>query len=375
MSLGLALAVFALMLILNAVLVASEYALVAIRPTQVEALRLRSPASRRVAALARLKEDPGSTLAAIQVGITMTNLLLGWIGEPAVSAVIDWALGPLAGVLSAALVRGTSFAVAFLLITLLTVVLSELLPKVVTLRHVEGIATACARPVLVLRGALWPLVRAMNAVANAITRPLGLGRVDRAEGVAHTHDEIRVIATEAAADGVLTPAERSLILNTLSLGKRTARQIMVSRIHVEYLDLKRTMNDNLKVLENHLYSRLPLCDGGMDKVFGVVSTKEFLMAYADDGDPSVMQLIARPAAFVPETLTVDKLFPMFGKQGTQMLFLVSEYGGVEGIVTLKDVVDELLREAAATTEAASDNPAPAQQASKLNHTTKKGPED
>src|SRR5678816_4028362 len=87
------------------------------------------------------------------------------------------------------------------------------------------------------------------------------------------------------------------------------------------------------------------CDGGMDKVFGVVHTKEFLMAYEDDGDPSVMQLIARPSTFVPETLTVDKLLPAFYEHQTQMLFLVSEYGGVEGIVTLKDVVDELMRQA------------------------------
>jgi putative hemolysin len=116
-------------------------------------------------------------------------------------------------------------------------------------------------------------------------------------------------------------------------------------VHVDYLDLKRSMADNMKVLEGRLHSRLPLCDGGMDKVFGVVHTKEFLLAYEDDGDPSVMQLIARPPVFVPETLTADKLLPVFSEQHTQMLFLVSEYGGVEGLVTLKDVVDELLREA------------------------------
>src|SRR5205085_59648 len=110
-----------------------------------------------------------------------------------------------------------------------------------------------------------------------------------------------------------------------------------------YLDWKRSMTDNMGVLESRLHSRLPLCDGGMDNVFGVVHTKEFLLAYSGDGDPSVMQLIARPPVFVPETLTVDKLLPIFSAQGTQMLLLVSEYGGVEGIVTLKDVVDELLR--------------------------------
>jgi CBS domain containing-hemolysin-like protein len=353
MPLPLALALVPVLISFNAFFVAAEYALVAIRTTQIEALRLARPRSRAVAAIALLKEQPGSTLAAIQVGITMLNLLLGYIGEPAVSRLLDWMFHPLVRVLPAAAVHAISFAISFIIITLLTVVLSELLPKALTLRYVEPVALFTARPILVIRGLLWPLVRLMNGVANAITRPLGLGRVDEVDednsGNRITSEEIRLITSEAAADGILTQAERSLILNTLSLGKRTARQIMVSRIHVDYLDLKRTMADNMRVLEGRLHSRLPLCDGGMDKVFGVVSTKEFLLAYEDDGDPSVMQLIARPAVFVPETLTVDKLLPIFSEQHTHMLFLVSEYGGVEGIVTLRDVVDELLGEADAPT--------------------------
>jgi CBS domain containing-hemolysin-like protein len=345
MSIGLALATVPALILLNAFFVASEYALVAIRTTQIEAMRLRRPRSGAVAAVAELKAQPASTLAAIQVGITMVNLILGWIGEPAIGAVLNWAFGPLLRVLPAGLVHAVSFVLSFVIITLLTVVLSELLPKALTLRYVEPVALFTSRPVLFARKVLWPLVWVMNGVANAITGRLGLGRVDEVETAGHTSDEIRLIATEAAADGVLTPAERSLILNTLSLGKRKASQIMVSRVHVDYLDLRRSMADNMRVLDSRLHSRLPLCDGGMDKVFGVVHTKEFLMAYEDDGDPSVMQLIARPAVFVPETLTVDKLLPIFSDQHTQMLFLVSEYGGVEGIVTLKDVVDELLTKA------------------------------
>ena len=165
MSLGLALALVPLLILLNALFVAAEYALVAIRSTQIEALRAKGASPRAVAALARLKEDPASTLAAIQVGITMLNLLLGWVGEPAVSALIDWAFHPLVAVLPAGLVRGISFALAFLIITLLTVVLSELLPKVITLRHVEAVAVACAPSVLFVLRALWPLVRVMNKLS------------------------------------------------------------------------------------------------------------------------------------------------------------------------------------------------------------------
>jgi CBS domain containing-hemolysin-like protein len=343
MSLEAGLSLVPVLILANAFFVAAEYAVVATRGAQIEALRA---AGRRRTALAMeaLKDHPAASIGAIQVCITMTNLLLGWIGEPAMTALLGRAAGTLGGLVPHAVYTFVSTVLSFLVVTLLTVVFSELLPKALTLRYVPAVAVLTAVPVLQIRRAVRPLVWVMNGLANAVTKPLGLGDVEEMEEAGHSREEVVLLAHEAAADGVLTHAERSLILNTLSLGKRTARQIMVSRIHVDHLDLRRSMADNMKVLEERLHSRLPLCDGGMDRVFGVVHTKEFLMAYEDDGDPSVMQLIARPAVFVPETLTVDKLLPAFYEHQTQTLFLVSEYGGVEGLVTLKDVVDELMSE-------------------------------
>jgi CBS domain containing-hemolysin-like protein len=342
MSLGVALALVPLLILLNAFFVAAEYALVAIRTTQIEALRIKRP-GRSTTALAELKENLAETVAAVQVGITMINLLLGYIGEPAMGQLLDWLFAPLMRLVPGVM-HAISFVLSLIIVTLLTVVLSELVPKAVTLRYVEPVGLLVARPIRLFERVTWPLVWLMNKLANGVIVPMGLGRVEDIEKQSHTTEELMLIATEAAADGVLTPRERSLILNTLSLGKRPARQIMISRVHVDYLDLKRSMDENMAVLESRLHSRLPLCDGGMDHVFGVVTTKEFLSAYQAGADPSVMQLIARPAVFVPEKLTVDKLLPLFSEHQTQMLFLVSEYGGVEGLVTLKDVVDELLRE-------------------------------
>jgi CBS domain containing-hemolysin-like protein len=345
MSLAVGLSLVPILILANAFFVAAEYAVVATRGAQIEALRAVGR-WRTALAMEALKDHPAASIGAIQVCITMTNLLLGWIGEPAMGTLIGLAVGSLGGLIPHGVFVLISTLLSFLVVTLLTVVFSELLPKALTLRYVPAVAVLTAVPVLQIRRAVRPLVWVMNALANAVTRPLGLGDVEEMEEAGHSREEVVLLAHEAAADGVLTHAERSLILNTLSMGKRTARQIMVSRIHVDHLDLRRSMADNMKVLESRLHSRLPLCDGGMDKVFGVVHTKEFLMAYEDDGDPSVMQLIARPPVFVPETLTVDKLLPAFYEHQTQMLFLVSEYGGVEGIVTLKDVVDELMSETA-----------------------------
>ena len=207
-----------------------------------------------------------------------------------------------------------------------------------------AVATLTAVPVLwVLRGAR-PLVWLMNAMANAVTVPLGLGRVDRMEKEWHTAEEIRQIASQAFEQGTVTPRERSLILNALALGRRKARQVMVPRVRVAYVDLKRPMEDNRRVINEHLYTRLPLCDGGMDHVLGWVPTKEFLSAYNAAGESSVLQLLARPAVFYPENVALDGLLTVFHRNQTELIFLVDEYGGVEGIVTLQDVVNELLRE-------------------------------
>ena len=166
-------------------------------------------------------------------------------------------------------------------------------------------------PVLAIQRAIFPLVWVMNATANAVTRPLGLGRVEDFENQQVTIDELRLMANQAAADGVVTPRERSLVLNSLTIGLRTARQIMVPRVKVAFLDVRRSMDENLEVTNQYLFNRLPLCDGGLDNVLGVVRTNEFLAAYYAGGDSSVLPLISVPPVFVPESATLDRLLETF----------------------------------------------------------------
>src|SRR5688572_1686335 len=326
---------------LNAFFVVSEYAVVAVRPAEVQTLRSRG--SRRAAdAIEALKADPASAIGAIQVCITMTNLLLGWIGEPAMSAVLHKAFGPLIH-LSPGVMSAVATGLSFLVVTLLTVVFSELLPKALTLRYVVTAAALTAVPIQFVRKMTSPIVWLMNFVANLVTVPLGLGRVEEFEKQRVTPDELRLLTTQAAEEGSVSARERSLVLNSLAMGRKRANEIMVPRVGIAYLDLKRTADENLAVIEQHLYGRLPLCDGGMDRVIGVVRTKEALTAFHQQADNSVLQLITDEPVFVPENLTLDRLLETLHGRRTQMVFLVDEYGGVEGLVTLQDVVDELLR--------------------------------
>lgn len=326
---------------LNAFFVAGEYALVAARSVHLEALR-RSGHVKSVAAMEQLKRDPASAIGAIQVCITATNLALGWIGEPAMSRVLLALLGPLAQSVPPAVYRPVSVVLSFLVVTLLTVVFSELLPKALTLRHVPPVVVLTASPIVVVGRAVQPLVWLMNKLANLVTLPLGLGRIEAMEQENASVEELRLMATDAAREGVLSSEERSLILNTLSLNHRPVNRLMVPRGQVEFLDLKKSMDENRKTMGARLHTRYPLCEGELDRTVGVVRTKQFLSAYHASADTSVLQLIADEPLFIPEISTVGQVLTLFSRKRTEFAILVDEYGGVAGLVTLRDIVDELL---------------------------------
>jgi CBS domain containing-hemolysin-like protein len=342
MPLTLSLSLVPVLILLNAFFVAAEYAVVAAKPDQIESMRRRG---RRAAAAAieALQASPASAIGAIQICITMTNLMLGWIGEPAMSAVLYRLFGPLIR-LSPGFMGAVSTALSFIVVTLLTVVFSELLPKALTLRYAEAAASLTAAVVLWIKKVVTPLVWLMNKLANALTRPLGLGSVEDMEARQVSVEELRLLAVQAGEEGVLRPRERSLVLNSLALGRRKAKEVMVPRTRVAYLDLSKSMDENRRVVDEHLYTRLPLCEGDLDHVIGVVHVKEFLAAHEAGGDVAVLRLIAAPAVFIPETLSLDRVLTTLHEHHTQVAFLVDEYGGVEGMLTLQDVVDELVGE-------------------------------
>jgi CBS domain containing-hemolysin-like protein len=273
----------------------------------------------------------------------MTNLLLGWIAEPAMSALLGQLFEPVIR-LSPTVLSAVAVGLGFLIVTLLTVVLSELIPKALTLRYAPASAILTALPILWIRSCVRPLVWIMNGMANLITRPLGLGRVEDVEEQRITVDELQMMVTQAAEQGVLSPRSRTLALNALALGRRKARQIMVPRVQVDYMDLRWSMRKNYDVVQERLFTRLPLCDGGLDHVVGIINVKQFLTAYKAEGETSVLRLLAAPPVFAPETATPDRLLALLGEKQTEMLFLVDEFGGVEGVVTLRDVVAELIGE-------------------------------
>lgn len=328
-----------LLIAANAFLVVAEYVVVAIRPHQIEGLRKRGR-TRLVRAIESLKGDAASAIGAIQVGITMTNLLLGWIGEPAMTWLLLWTFAPIVE-LAPRLLRPVSTVLSFFLVTFLTVVFSELLPKALTIRFVVAAAAVTAIPITILRRVLSPLVWLMNKTANAVTVPLRLGRIEDLEETPITADELRYLAAEAAENGSVTVRTSLMIANAIRLPGKRAHAIMVHRFQVDVVDLACSMEQNRQVVQSRFHTRFPLCDGGTDHVIGIITAKEFVEAYYQQADISVLRLLAQGVTFVPESLPLDRLIEAFHQNKTEMLIVVSEYGSTQGIVTLRDVVDEL----------------------------------
>jgi putative hemolysin len=333
-----------LLILLNAFFVAAEYALVALRSSQVQTMRQQGYVF-TARAMEQMRAQMPNALGTIQICITLVNLLIGWTVEPAMTALLTRLLGGIDLGLHPTTWQFISTSTGFIVVTLVTVVVSELVPKALTLQHTEIVARLTAQPMVQIQRLIFPLVWLMSMLASATTRLLGLGAVE-IEGRPMSAEEIHAIATESGQAGSLTPREQSLILNTLTLGKRSAHEIMVPRVRVTYLDLKRTMEENFQTIEEHLFSRFPLCNGGMDHVIGVVYTKEFLVAHEAEPntESTVLSLIARPAFFVPVTVSLDRLLTTFHERRTHMVLLVDEHGGIDGLVSVTDVMDELVGE-------------------------------
>jgi CBS domain containing-hemolysin-like protein len=330
--LGLVLGLF--LVLLNGFFVAAEFALVKVRPTQVDPHVARG--SRRGRAARHMIHHLDAYLSATQLGITLASLALGWIGEPAFA----WLVRPLVSLVpgaSPALVSTASITAAFLLITILHIVLGELAPKSLAIRKPEGSALWTALPLLLFYKVTYPAIWLLNHAANALLRLVGVEPVAESE-LAHDESELRLLLASADPSR-LSSQKRELLDNIFELSNRVARQIMVPRGDVVYLSTTRTLADNLAVARESGHTRFPLCEGDLDRAVGLVHIKDLFRA----GERiAALAEVARELVFVPETLQADRLLRRMRARRLHMVAVVDEYGGVSGIVTMENVIEEIV---------------------------------
>ncbi len=328
------LAVLALVL-LNGFFVAAEFSLVRIRETQLDTLVAKN--WRRAKMARHIVRNLNSYLSATQLGITMVSLGLGYLGEPIFSSL----LGPifnLFGLESTEWIKTISLVVGFSVLTFLSVVAGELAPKWLTIQKPLPIALWSAYPLHWFYIALYPFNRLLNHAARFLLEKIGISPDDKADG-AHSEEELRLVlaSTQNTAGG------RNIVLNALDLRHRVVREVMRPRQEIAAFNSDATIAECLALAEKTRYSRFPLCENGnLDKTLGVVHIKD-LYALRDKARTAADLLIAaRKLIYVPETARLERLLQLFLERKLHFAFVVDEYGGTLGIVTLENALESLV---------------------------------
>ncbi len=324
----------------NGFFVAAEFALVKVRSGQIDQLAEKGNWAAKLTSRALDRLD--SYLSASQLGITVASLGLGFAIEKLVRP-LERLLGgaePAAGATTAASFSVAS-VLAFSMVTFLHMALGEQAPKSLAIRSAKGIALWTAPVLVAFYYVFFPVIWLLNAASNLTLYLLGLGRTDHAE-VAHTEEELRHIVAESAAGGHLSRNERVLFENALNLEEKTARRVMVPRPDIVYLSLSRPLEDNLRIARQTGHSRFPLCEDDLTTVIGMIHVKDLFRAGSSNGTRPDLRKLARAVPFLPESLRLDQLLVQFQRSQVHLAMLLDEYGSVVGMVSLEDVLEELV---------------------------------
>lgn len=323
-----------LLVALNGFFVAAEFALVKVRPTQIDPHVSRG--SKRAKVARHMIEHLDSYLSATQLGITLASLALGWVGEPAFA----WLVQPVASRLGLGpeATHATSLWTAFVTISVLHIVLGELAPKSLAIRKAESTTLWIAWPLYVFYKVTYPAIFLLNKAANAILKLFGIAPVTEG-GHAHDEEELRLLLASSVVTQLSLP-KRQLLANIFELSNRIARQVLVPRGDVVYLSTERSLEENLKTARESRHTRFPLVKGDdLDKLIGMVHIKDLFRA---EGTVRSIEEVCRKMPMVPETLKLDRLLRRMRAEKIHMAAVLDEYGGVSGIVTLENVIEEIV---------------------------------
>jgi len=329
--------VLALLFILaNGFFVATEFALVKVRPTQLAELLSRG--SKRARMTKRIMKRLDAYLAAAQVGITLASLALGWIGEEAFAPILIPLFSAL-GVFAAPVAHSISITISFILISALHIVLGEQVPKFLAIDKPVGVAVWTSHLLHAFYIVTYPAIWLLRTATNGALRLFRI-RVGDAEGGVHSVDELRALLASSEKAGILSEENREIIEGVFQFSKRTARQIMVPRTDVVLLSTTKTIEENLEVIRTTRHTRYPLCEGTLDQTIGLIHVKDLLLAQLR-GPGQTLEQLKREILFVPENSTVEQLLQQFIEYKTHMAVVVDEYGGASGIVSLENITEEL----------------------------------
>lgn len=334
---GIYIVIIFLLVLANGFFVASEFALVGVRRSRIETLA--ADGDRKAERLLNLLDNLNAYISATQLGITMASLALGWIGEPVFAHLLE---EPLKGRVSETVLHTISFAIAFTIITFLHIVLGELAPKTLALERAERVALAISWPMRVFYKLFsWP-IRMLDWAGTRTVRLFGLHPSGEHASI-YTEDELRHLIDISRQSGHLQAEEQRLIQGVFDFSESEVREAMVPRTQMVALPVTSTLDEARTKFRDTGYSRLPVFDSSMDNIVGVLYRKDLDMGQAD---PAAFDLakIARPAMFIPATATLGTALTQMQSERVHVAFVLDEHGGIEGLLTLEDLLEEIVGE-------------------------------
>ncbi|GEN82720.1 UPF0053 protein YhdP [Sporosarcina luteola] len=334
-------AAFAALIAFTAFFVASEFAIVKVRTTRIN--QLVAEGNRKAVTAKKIISNLDEYLSACQLGITITALGLGMLGEPTVKLILE----PVFSHLDLAPHTATilSFIIAFTIVTFLHVVVGELAPKTIAIQRAEAITLSTAKPLILFYFIMYPVIKGMNGSARFITRLFGFKTVSESE-VAHSEDELRMILTDSLEGGEINQSEYKFVNKIFEFDDRVAKEIMVPRTEMMTIEKDMTLRDVFEMIGVEQFTRYPVTDGDKDHVIGLVNMKNLLTAFIKDpttGDQPVSEYM-QPIIRVIETIAIGDLLLKIQRERIHMAILMDEYGGTSGLVTIEDILEEIVGE-------------------------------
>jgi CBS domain containing-hemolysin-like protein len=324
---------------LNGFFVAAEFALVRVRESRL--VQLEQEGSARATSVREVLRDLDSYLSVCQVGITVASLALGWVGEPAVSHLIRPLLEGI-GITSERIVEITAVALGFAVITYAHLVFGEQAPKYFSIQRAEATSLWISPPLRFFRVFLRPVIWIVNSSTNFVLRPWGIRLGEEME--AHSEEELRIMISSSTASGVLDPGEREYLNNVFDFGDTVAREVMVPRPDIEALPHDAPLPDLADRAAFGRYTRYPVYEEDLDHVLGAVHVKDLFRAAREEQPGFDIREIVRECLVVPENKRIEDILKEFQKRKVQMAIVIDEWGSVEGLITIEDVLEEIVGE-------------------------------
>ena len=332
--------VIGFLLLSNGFFVASEFAMVSVRKTRIAQLTKEGNFNAKLA-LEALK-DLNKFIAAVQLGVTMSSIALGWVGESTIANLVMPLFGFLPSYVKVATVHTIAVTIAFIFITILHVVVGELIPKSIALQYPERLSLIVALPMKILINIFTPAIWVLNSLGILLLRLLKIPPAQTAH-LAHSIEELNMLINASHKEGVLNETEKEMLHNVFKFSDLTAKQVMIPRTDMACIPSDITYGELNELAMESQYTRYPVYEENLDHITGIIHAKD-LYSLTIKHEEFVLEKILRPVLLVPETITMDKLVLEFKKRQGQMAIVIDEFGGTSGLITLEDVLEEIFGE-------------------------------